>query len=227
MQSIVNASSVVHVAFNSPVAGRFPVCLPMIGKMAQFSSDDELHCYLHGYVSARMFKLPNEESDGVPVCVTATKVDGLILALTPFNHSYNYRSAVIYGYAELLEPNSDENMWAMQLITDGIVPGRWDYARKPDSADIASTRILKVRIDSASAKLRDGGVKDDKKDLKNEEVVNNIWTGVVPMYEAFGDPIAGDQNKVGKVPAHVADHIRNSNAKNEKEALDLAAKRKP
>lgn len=226
VHSIVNAALVVHVSFNSPVAGPFPVCLPMIGRMGLFSDDEEPSCYLHGYVSARLFKLPNEESNGLPVCVTATKVDGLVLALTPFNHSYNYRSAVLYGYAELLEPDSDENLWAMQLITDSIVPGRWDYARKPDSADMASTRILKIRIESASAKVRDGGPKEDRKDLKNDEVVNSVWTGVVPMYETFAEPIPGAQNKVAKIPAHVEDLVRSANSSNEKEALELSVREK-
>ena len=80
----------------------------MIGQMGSFEYpsaglDEPLDCYIHGYISARMMNLARaSDGQGLPLCITATKVDGLILALTPFSHSYNYRSAVLHGYGTLV-----------------------------------------------------------------------------------------------------------------------------
>lgn len=186
--------------------------------------DGEAAVYVHGYVSARMFR-PQTGRDapggGLPVCIAATKVDGLVLALTPFNHSYDYRSAVVHGTAELLDPgtrgaprNRDEILWAMQLITDAVVPGRWEGSRvPPDEGEIASTRILKVRIESASAKIRDSGVKDDAKDLKDEAVTGRVWTGVIPYVEMLGTPTPAETNKVAAVPAYISGYVKEHNEK--------------
>lgn len=97
----------------------------------------------------------------------------------------------------------------MQLITDGMVAGRWEGSRVPPREDeIAATRILKVRIDSASAKIRDSGVKDEAKDLKNDETTGRVWTGTIPYVEVLGQPVAAETNKVGTVPEYINDHIR-------------------
>lgn len=80
----------------------------MIGVMGSHeypsaSIDEPMDCYLHGYVSSRIMRLAKADPKGLAVCVAATKVDGLVLALTPNSHSYNYRSAVLHGYASLVE----------------------------------------------------------------------------------------------------------------------------
>ncbi|KAF2761413.1 hypothetical protein EJ05DRAFT_508579 [Pseudovirgaria hyperparasitica] len=231
VHSIVNTSPVAHVSVNPSPESPYPVTLPMIVRIAQYENDTEPHAYIHGYISARMFKLPkspdtpNATEEGVPLSIAATKVDGLVLALTPFNHSYNYRSAIIYGHARLLDPtvspaDAAENLWAMQLVTDGIVPQRWDNCRSPpDAGEIASTRILKVRIDSASAKIRDTGVKDDKKDLKNEENVDKYWTGVIPLWEHLGEPVPAKTNGAKELPGYIKDFVSNWNERVEQEAM--------
>lgn len=139
----------------------------MIARVGSFNGQEPA-VYIHGYVSARMFRpqtgrpahhQPASDSDqGFPVCVAATKIDNLVLALTPFNHSYDYRSAVVHGTATLLDPgtrshpaNRDEIEYAMRLITDSMVTDRWDNSRAPDESEIAATRILKVRIEAASS----------------------------------------------------------------------------
>ena len=218
IQSIINVTPVAHVGFVPNPSDPEPVVLPMIARIGQFR-DQPPHCYIHGYVSARMFRKASDPSngsddDGLPVCVTATQVVNLVLAITPFNHSYDYRSAVIHGRASLIDPavDRDENLWAMQLMTDGIVPGRWDQSRvPPDESEIASTRILKVRIVSASAKIHDTGVKDDKKDLANLQVREKVWTGVIPYQETLGTPVPDETNLVKEVPSYITDHVRRFN----------------
>lgn len=143
------------------------------------------------------------ESKGLPVCIAAAKVDGLVLTLTPNSHNYNYRSAVLFGYAELVE-SVEEKLWAMELITNSVVPERWAHTRVPPNAgEMSSTQILRVTIDSGSAKVREGVPNDEKCDLNDKGVLGSVWTGVLPLYEQFGEPIAGPYNKVEEVPEHV------------------------
>lgn len=198
----------------------------MIGQMGSFEYpsaglDEPLDCYLHGYISARIMNLArNAEGEGLPVCVAASKVDGLVLALTPFSHSYNYRSAILHGYAKLVT-DEEEKLYAMKLITDSVVPGRWDNSRvPPDGGELASTAILKVKVVDGSAKIRDGGVSDERKDKQNEETTSRVWTGVVPVWETFGEPIPSAENKVKEVPEYIASYVARSNDRNRTYAVD-------
>ncbi|KAG7149151.1 hypothetical protein HYQ46_001951 [Verticillium longisporum] len=130
----------------------------------------------------------------MPVTVAATHVDGLVLALTPNSHSYNYRSAVLFGHATLVETD-DEKLYAMELITDSVVAGRWQNSRiPPNKAEMSSTSVLKVRIATGSAKIRSGPPGDEKHDMENPAVVSTVWTGVVPVHMSLGAPIAGPRS---------------------------------
>lgn len=206
-----------HVSFVPDPENPVPVVLPMIARIGQYPGDSEPHAYIHGYVTIRLLKQPAGSGDGFPVCICATKVDGLILALAPFDHSYQYRSAVLHGKAKLVDPETEENVWAMKLITDGVCPDRWDNSRNPpESSEITSTRILKVRIDSASAKINDGGVKSSKKDLSNPEVADRVWTGIIPVYEVLGKPVSAETNKVPDVPAYIENYRKDFNQRAER-----------
>lgn len=196
----------------------------MIGQMGSFaypSSDlhDPLDCYLHGYVSSRVMKIArSEEGQGLPVSIAATRVDGLVLSLTPNSHSYNYRSAVLFGYATLVT-EEEEKCWAMKLITESVLTGRWENTRvPPDKAEMSSTAILKVKIVSGSGKIRDGGPGDDKKDLEREDITNRVWTGVVPVWLNIGEPTASKGNRVKDVPEYVSAFVASENERNRKYA---------
>lgn len=200
----------------------------MIGQMGSFeypSSDlhDPLDCYLHGHVSSRIMKLASSnEGTGLPVSIAATKTDGLILSLTPFSHSYNYRSVVLFGYAKLVTA-ADERLWAMELITNSVVPGRWGNTRVPPTGgELSSTSILRVKVVSASGKIREGGPHDEKKDLHNEELTARVWTGVVPMWETLGEPVAGTPDRVKELPEYLEAFIRTGNERDERYAKDAA-----
>lgn len=118
----------------------------------------------------------------MPVCVAATMMDGIVLAMTLFNHSCDYRSAVVHGFANVVTDEA-EKFYAMELITNNMVPDRWSNTRVPPTkAEIQSTGILRIGISSASAKVHTGGPSADRKDLKNEEVKKRVWTGVVPAW---------------------------------------------
>jgi hypothetical protein len=157
---------------------------------------------------------------GLPVCVAASRVDGLVLALSPNAHSYNYRSAVLFGYATPVTDVS-EKLWAMEQITNKVVPHRWENTRvPPNTVEMSSTQILRVAVESASAKVRDGPPGDEKCDLQDDTVTRSVWTGFVPMVEQLLDPVASVYNRVGEVPAHVKEYIDVAN----QEELDYAHK---
>lgn len=198
----------------------------MIGQMGSFdypsaSIDEPLDCYLHGYVSSRIMNLARDcEGDGLPICVAASRVDGLILSLTPNSHSYNYRSAVLHGYAKLVTDEA-EKLWAMELITNSVLSDRWSHSRvPPDSAEMSSTVILKVKVVDGSGKIRDGGVSDEKKDKTNDEVTGRVWTGVVPVWKTFGEPIPSPDNRVTEVPDHITRFIAARNDQNRRYAQE-------
>lgn len=113
----------------------------------------------------------------------------------------------------------------MQVITDGMVAGRWERSRvPPEESEIAATRILKVRVKSASAKIRDSGVSDDAKDLKDTSMRKTVWTGTIPYVEMLGQPVAAEKNMVAAVPAYISDHVNGHNAKAGAESGGLVSK---
>jgi nitroimidazol reductase NimA-like FMN-containing flavoprotein (pyridoxamine 5'-phosphate oxidase superfamily) len=83
--------------------------------------------YLHGAVASRLLQHLRDEH---PVCITATLVDGIVFARSVFNHSMNYRSAVVFGKGRLVS-DADEKYRALTAITEHIAKGRWDEARLP------------------------------------------------------------------------------------------------
>ncbi|KAF2089471.1 hypothetical protein K490DRAFT_37561 [Saccharata proteae CBS 121410] len=219
IHNIINTTSVVHVSFSPLPGDRYPIILPMIGRIGHYppSAESAPSCYLHGHVSSRLMKLG--VAGGLPVCVAATKVDGFQLSLTPFSHSYNYRSAIIQGMASVVEDKA-EKLWAMELMTDSVIPGRWANTRTPpDGGELQSTHVLKIDIQAASAKINANQAHDDKKDMRKEELLDRVWTGVVPVYETFGEPIPSAYNRVENVPSYIADFIRNENVNAEEHAV--------
>lgn len=205
----------------------------MIGQMGSFDYpsadiDEPLDCYLHGYVSSRIMNLARvAEGEGLPVCIAASKVDGLVLSLTPNSHSYNYRSAILHGYAKLVT-DEKEKLWAMELITNSVVPNRWANTRvPPDGAEMSSTAILKVKIVDGSGKICDGGASDERKDKDNEEITSRVWTGVVPVWETYGEPIPSPDNKVKGVPEHIKSYVTSMNERNRAYATSAAKGENP
>ncbi|KAL9638890.1 MAG: hypothetical protein Q9164_001264 [Protoblastenia rupestris] len=216
---IFNAASILHVSFlpTSPQDDPFPTILPMLGTMCSFSDPEgdpattPFDIYLHGHATSRLMKLPNDHPDGLPVCVSAAMLDGIVLALAPFHNSCNYRSAVAHGYAVAVTDEA-ERLFAMTRITDGLVPGRWENSRNPPTkGEDRSTGILKVTVETASAKTRVGGPGDDKKDLKDPEVAGAIWTGVVPVWENLGAPEANAENQVEELPSYLEEWRKSTN----------------
>lgn len=211
--------------------------LPMIGQMGSFerpSADtgDVLDLYLHGYVSSRIMNLARQPGSseggeagvGLPLTVGASHVDGYVLSLTPNSHSYNYRSAVLFGYATLVTDVAEKN-YAMEVITNSVVRDRWRNSRvPPNNAEMQSTSILRVKIKAGSAKIRTGMPSDEKADMADEALLDRVWTGVVPLHLSMGAPIPGPYNRLDKVPAYLDEARRDFNSYNQESSIEAATK---
>lgn len=175
--AILDAGFVCHVGFS--VDGQPYVIPTNYGR-----SGDTL--YLHGSAASRMLRTL---SGGVPVSVTVTLVDGLVLARSAFHHSVNYRSVVILGMARLVEDPA-EKMEALRIFTEHVMKGRWDDVRQPNEQEMKATSVLALLIEEASAKIRTGGPVDDE-----EDYALPVWAGVLPLETVAKEPIADPQRK--------------------------------
>src|SRR5579862_5900572 len=135
--------------------------------------------YIHGSAASRMLRNLKES---VPVCITVTLLEGLVLARSIFNHSMNYRSVVVLGKATLVDDPA-EKLEALRLLSEHIIPGRWDDARQPNERELKQTSVLRVPIEEFSSKVRTGPPIDDEEDLRFP-----TWAGVVPLEMKVGTP---------------------------------------
>jgi nitroimidazol reductase NimA-like FMN-containing flavoprotein (pyridoxamine 5'-phosphate oxidase superfamily) len=170
IEAILDETLISHVGF---VHEGQPVVIPTLHARL----GDRL--YLHGSAASRMLRTLQK---GVPVCATATLVDGLVLARSAFHHSVNYRSVVVFGTATLVEPG-DETVKALELFTEKLVPGRWADVRPPTRQELKGTKVLSLPLDEASAKVRTGPPIDDDGDYDLP-----VWAGVLPLATQVAEP---------------------------------------
>ncbi len=158
--------------------------------------------YIHGSAASRMLR-QMQKDEGVPVCITVTLLDGLVLARSVFNHSMNYRSVVILGKATLVD-DPEEKLAALRVLSEHILPGRWDDSRQPNERELKATSVLRVPIDEFSAKVRVGPPIDDE-----EDYAFPTWAGVVPLEMVAGTPIDDARLDPGReVPAYAKHYSR-------------------
>ena len=151
--------------------------------------------YLHGSSANRSILA----AAGQPVCVTVTHLDGLVCARAAFNHSANYRSAVVFGTGRLVTDDT-ERLAAFRAVTEQLIPGRWDALRRPTRKELAATAALAIRLAEASVKIRTGPPADDTADLDTD-----AWAGVVPVAMTFGEPQPDPLLRPGiAAPDHIA-----------------------
>ena len=134
--------------------------------------------YLHGSSANRSLLA----AAGQEVCATITLLDGLVCARSIFNHSMNYRSAVVIGPARLVT-DEPERLDALRAVTEQLAPGQWEYARQPTRKELAATAVLAVPLAEASVKVRSGPPHDEPEDCES-----GIWAGVIPAALTFGQP---------------------------------------
>jgi uncharacterized protein len=191
VHAILDAGFVCHVGF---VLGEQPFVIPTnYGRVGDT-------IYLHGSSASRMLKTL---TGGIPVCVTVTLVDGLVLARSAFHHSVNYRSVVILGKAAVVEKR-EEKMNALEAFTEHVMRGRWKDIRPPNDQELKATTVLSLELAEVSAKVRTGPPKDDA-----EDYALPIWAGVLPLPVVPGAPIPDPKLNAGlELPENVRKYTR-------------------
>jgi nitroimidazol reductase NimA-like FMN-containing flavoprotein (pyridoxamine 5'-phosphate oxidase superfamily) len=155
--------------------------------------------YLHGSAASRML---TNLAQGIPMCLSVTHVDGLVLARSAFHHSMNYRSVVLFGAA--VEVMGDEKVRGLFVISENVLKGRWQEVRPPNQQELKATTVLRMTIESASAKIRTGPPKDDA-----EDYALPIWAGVVPVRQVFAVPLPDENLSDGlALPPSVSNLMR-------------------
>ncbi len=188
---ILDEAFLCHVGF---VANGQPYVIP-----TSYGRDGDV-LYIHGSAASRMLR---QLDAGVPVCITVTLLDGLVLARSAFNHSMNYRSVVVLGTATLVSDPA-EKLRALRLLTEHILPGRWEDSRQPNDKELKATSVLRLPIGEFSAKVRTGPPIDDE-----EDYAFPTWAGVIPLQMTAGRPIDDPRLEPGRVlPEYLQDYSR-------------------
>jgi nitroimidazol reductase NimA-like FMN-containing flavoprotein (pyridoxamine 5'-phosphate oxidase superfamily) len=188
---ILDEGFICHVAF---MADGQPFVIPT----SYGRSGDTL--YIHGSAASRMLR--NLDS-GIPICVTVTLLDGLVLARSVFNHSMNYRSVVILGTASLVQ-DAAEKLEALRQLSEHILPGRWSDSRQPNEKELKATSVLRIPIQEFSAKVRQGPPIDDE-----EDYAFRTWAGVLPLETVARSPIADERcDPEIAVPKYASEYSR-------------------
>ncbi|WP_215451085.1 pyridoxamine 5'-phosphate oxidase family protein [Streptomyces sp. ATCC 21386] len=174
VHAILDEGYVCHLGF---VRDGAPVVLPTLyGRVGET-------LYVHGSTGSRPLRMTGQADPGLPVCLTVTHVDALILARSAFHHSINYRSVVVHGTAhQVTDP--EERRIALDALVDHVVPGRSRDSRPADRKEFAATAVIRLDLNEVSAKTRTGGVNDEPEDLTLPH-----WAGVVPLRKGYGTPI--------------------------------------
>lgn len=178
VHSILDATYLCHLGF---VRDGAPVVLPtMFGRVGE-------RLYVHGSTGSRPLRSTRAAADpGLPVCLTVTHVDALVLARSAFHHSLNYRSVVVHSTATTVT-DPEERRIALDAIVDQAVPGRSRDARPANAKELAATAVIRLDLDEVSAKVRTGGPDDEPEDLTLPH-----WTGIVPLTRGYAQPVPAD-----------------------------------
>ena len=188
--AIVDAAMICHVGYE--IDGQ-PYAMPTL-----IARDGDT-LLLHGSATSRTIQ---HAGAGNPVCVTVTHTDGIVLARSVFNHSINYRSAMLYGAGRFIT-DREEKLDALIRFTEKLLPGRWDDVRPMTPQEFKATGIVAVPIDSASAKVRTGMPVDEPEDVELP-----IWGGIVPIRQVLDDPIPDTHVPDGmQVPEYLQQHL--------------------
>ncbi|MFR9792383.1 pyridoxamine 5'-phosphate oxidase family protein [Streptomyces sp. MB22_4] len=191
VHAILDEGYVCHLGF---VRDGAPVVLPTLyGRVGE-------RLYVHGSTGSRPLRMTGAADPGLPVCLTVTHVDGLVLARSAFHHTINYRSVVVHGVAhEVTDP--EERRLALDALVEHVVPGRAADSRPANKKELAATAVIRLDLDEVSAKIRTGGANDEPEDLALPH-----WAGVVPLRKGYDAPIPNADLASGiEVPDYLAE----------------------
>jgi nitroimidazol reductase NimA-like FMN-containing flavoprotein (pyridoxamine 5'-phosphate oxidase superfamily) len=171
IEAILDEGLVGHVAV---VSDGQPYAIPML-----YARAGE-RIYLHGSPLSRLLGALAEE---VPLCLTVTLLDGLVLARSAFHHSLNYRSVVVLGRGRVVSEPS-EKLAGLRTIVEHVSPGRSAHARGPNEQELEATELIELALGEASAKVRTGPPVDAP-----EDYALPVWAGELPLRLVVGEPV--------------------------------------
>ncbi|KAL2839742.1 hypothetical protein BJY01DRAFT_250342 [Aspergillus pseudoustus] len=223
-----------HVAY---VDNGLPQCLPMIALVAAEDDEEEQEIgahgpqkeytngddrqnervvYLHGHPNMRLAELTREASrEGTSppkVCITATKIDGLVLSSAPNGHTFNYRSAVVHGTCAPVT-NKAIKRSVMHAVTNHIVSNRWEEVNPVASFQVGLVSVIRVGIDSLSVKTRTGppGIQPRNREVDGPDIEPAPWVGVIPLWEQLGEPVDSGLSPGAVVSENLRGYIEERN----------------
>lgn len=161
---------------------------PYVTPTNHWRIDDYL--YWHGSSASRMLKA---QQQGIPVCFTVTHLDAIVFSRAAFNHNVQFRSVMAFGQAEFCDEAVKRH--ALQVFTDRLAPGLWDYARPPAEQEWKATKVIRMKLDEVSAKVSDGLPDEDAEDLETDR-----WAGSVPLRLVQLPPVPDPKLKPGIEP---------------------------
>lgn len=174
VEAILDEAIVSHLGTVAPAG--YPVVIPTLHARA----GDWL--YVHGSAASPTLR----RAEQAEICLTATLLDGLVLARSAVHHSVNYRSVILFGHPEPVE-SADEKRTALEAFTEKLIPGRWADVRPPTAQELKATGVLRLPLGEASAKVREGGPLDDDEDYELP-----VWAGTVDLDLTRGAPKPDD-----------------------------------
>jgi nitroimidazol reductase NimA-like FMN-containing flavoprotein (pyridoxamine 5'-phosphate oxidase superfamily) len=170
LDAVLDAGRIGHLAI---AADGQPYALPVA-----YARDGD-RVLVHGSTGSRLFRTL---AAGAPACLTVTLVDGLVLARSAFESSMHYRSAMVLGRLSRLD--DEDQLAALEVLTEHLLPGRWAQLRPPKPRELAATMVLAMPLDEWSVKVSDAPPDDPDDDLDAP-----VWAGVVPIVESYGPPV--------------------------------------
>ena len=170
VHAILDAAVLCHIAY---VIDGQPFCTP-----TSFWREGE-RLYWHGSSASRMTRA---QAKGIPVCLTVSHLDALVLARSGFHHSVNYRCVMAYGHAKAVT-DPEAKLRAVDAFIDRFYPGRTAVLRPPTAQDLKAINVLEMEIEDAAAKIRATGVSDEEEDYSVP-----VWCAVLPLRTVFGEP---------------------------------------
>ncbi len=186
VHSILDASEICHIAFN--VNGKAFV------QPINFGRENET-IYIHGSLQNRMTSALIEAKE---VCLSVMLLDSMKLTRSAFHHSVNYRSVMVFGIVKELKTDSDK-LKGLKSIINHFVPGRWENCRKPNEKELKATRVLEIKIETASAKIADVPPTDNTEDYSLD-----YWAGSIPIKTVCQYPIPDEKtDKSTQIPEHI------------------------
>ncbi len=190
VHAVVDAGLLCHVGY--VIDGQ-----PYVTPTFHWREGDKV--YWHGSSASRMVRVTKE---GIPVCLTVTHLDGLVMARSGMHHSANYRAAMLFGTAHAVT-DPEYKMAALKAFVDRMAAGRWDDVRPPNPQEFKATTVLAMTIEEASVKVRTGGPVDDE-----EDYALDCWAGVVPVRTVLGTPESDNRLRDGIVPPDYLNSIQ-------------------